>query len=130
MKDYQLLWIDHSDGNPQSFYQGYQLIGELKYDDEILLQVVWSYYEQEEGIELYVNDVTLLDTKPLEVATMQEIDTFSEICENAMLTYALDDVVESCYKADFNALLKVMKEDLIQRKMLHPDSFPWSWRVY
>lgn len=62
MKPYELLWIDHSNGNTQSFYQGFQLIGELQYDEEILLQVVWSYYEKEEGIILYVNDETLLNT--------------------------------------------------------------------
>lgn len=130
MKPYQLLWIDHSNGNPSSFYQGYQLIGELQYDQEIVLQVIWNYYEKEEAIELMVNDVSLLATKPLEIATMEEVDRFSEICEDAIFTYSLDTIVESCYKDDFNALLALMKEDLQQRGMLHPNEFPHSWRVY
>ena len=75
MKPYQLLWIDHSNGNPQSFYQGYQLIGELQYDEETLLQVIWSYYDREEGFELSANDESLLGTYPLEIASMEEVDS-------------------------------------------------------
>ena len=129
MKPYQLLWIDHSNGNPQSFYQGYQLIGELQYEEETLLQVIWSYYDREEGIELYANDESLLGTKPLEIASMEEVDRFSEICDQAFLIYQMDSIVEPCYRQDFNDLLKVMHDDLSKRKMLHPDQFPWIWNI-
>jgi hypothetical protein len=130
IKPYQLLWIDHSDGNPQSFYQGYQLIGEMQYSEDVLIQVIWSYYEEEEAVEIFMNDQSLLETKPLEIASMEEVDRFSEICEEAFFSYYSDDVVESCYKKDCNELLAIMKKDLTERKMLHPDQFPWSWKVY
>ncbi|MEE0831548.1 MAG: hypothetical protein UIM26_08815 [Longicatena sp.] len=129
MKPYQLLWIDHSNGNTQSFYQGFQLIGELQYDEEILLQVVWSYYEKEEGIILYVNDETLLNTKPLEIASMVELDHFGEVCDQAIFTYELEDQVEPCYVNDFNNLLNVMHDDLTKRQMLHPQQFPFTWKI-
>jgi hypothetical protein len=129
MKPYQLLWIDHSNGNTQSFYQGFQLIGELQYDEEILLQVVWSYYEKEEGIILYVNDETLLNTKPLEIASMTELDHFGEVCDQAIFTYELEDLVEPCYVNDFNDLLNVMHDDLTKRQMLHPQQFPFTWKI-
>ena len=60
---------------------------------------------------------------------MVELDHFGEVCDQAIFTYELEDQIEPCYVDDFNALLKVIHDDLTKRQMLHPQQFPFVWKV-
>lgn len=121
--------IDHADGKDLPWYQGYQGIAQTQAEDGNLLQIIWVSFEQEETLNLYVNDESLLGYPPLARASMDEVDKFAMIRDNAIEIYDINDPIDTPYEERFNEMLEELHIALQKKGWLDEETYAWSWKI-